>query len=63
MTALTIRLPNSVHQKSRGPLHSSSRVRVGRIGMGCKADFAGNSTAIDKKFNAADRPSPVHRGP
>ena len=25
--------------------------------MGCKADLAANSTAIGKKFNAADRPS------
>ena len=48
---------------SRDPLHDSSRVRVGRIGMGCKADFAGNSTAIGKKFNAADRPSPGYHGP
>ncbi len=48
---------------SRDPLHNSSRVRVGRIGMGCKADFAANSTAIGKKFNAADRPSPVYHGP
>ena len=31
--------------------------------MGCKADFAGNSTAIGTKFNAADRPSPVYHGP
>ena len=31
--------------------------------MGCKADFAANSTAIGKKFNAADRPNPVYHGP
>ena len=31
--------------------------------MGCKADFAANSTAIGKKFNAADRPSPGYHGP
>ena len=45
------------------PLHNSSRVRVDRIGMDCKADFAANSTAIGKKFNAADRPSPGYHGP
>ena len=45
------------------PLHNPSRVRVDRIGMGRKADFAANSTAIGKKFNAADRPSPVYHGP
>ena len=48
------------------PLHNSSRVRVGRIGMGCKADFAGITqkfgTAIGKKFNAADHPVPNFRG-
>ena len=49
--------------KPRDPLHNSSRVRVDRIGMGCKADFAANSTAIGKKFNAADRPSPDYHGP
>ena len=31
--------------------------------MGCKADFAANSTAIGKKFNAADRPNPGYHGP
>ena len=31
--------------------------------MGCKADFAVNSTAIEKKFNAADRPRPGYHGP
>ena len=31
--------------------------------MGCKADLAANSTAIGKKFNAADRPSPDYHGP
>ena len=31
--------------------------------MGCKADFATNSTAMGKKFNAADRPSPGYHGP
>ena len=59
--------PRNDNRKSslqgRDPLHNSSRVRVGRIGMGCKADFAANSTAIDKKFNAADRPSPGYHGP
>ena len=49
--------------RPREPLHNPSRVRVDRIGMGCKADFAGNSTAIGKKFNAADRPSPGYHGP
>ena len=48
---------------ARDPLRNSSRVRVGRIGMGCKADFAANSTAIGKKFNAADRPCPGYHGP
>ena len=48
---------------SRESLHNSSRVCVDRIGMGCKADFAANSTAIGKKFNAADRPSPGYHGP
>ena len=31
--------------------------------MGCKADLAANSTAIGKKFNAADHPSPDYHGP
>ena len=31
--------------------------------MGYQADFAGNSMAIGKKFNAVDRPSPGYRGP
>ena len=47
----------------KDPLHNSSRVRVDRIGMGCKADLAANSTAIGKKFNAADHPSPDYHGP
>ena len=51
----------------RDPLHSSSRVRVDWIGMGCKADFAGTTqklgAAIGKKFNAADPPSLVYHGP
>ncbi len=51
--------PNGIcSHKIKDPLHNSSRVRVDRIGMGCKADFAANSTAIGKKFNAADRPRP-----
>ena len=49
--------------QTRDLLHNLSRVRVGRIGMGCKADFAVNSTAIEKKFNAADRPRPGYHGP
>ena len=47
----------------KDPLHHASRVRVVRIGMGCKADFEANSTAIGKKFNAADRPIPGYHGP
>ncbi len=31
--------------------------------MGCKARFAANSTAIGKKGNAADRPSPRYHTP
>ena len=31
--------------------------------MSCKARFAANSTAIGKKGNAADRPSPRYRTP
>ena len=49
--------------QTRDPLHNSSRVRVDRVGMDCKADFAANSTAIGKKFNAAGRPSPGYHGP
>ena len=67
-TASDAQLPQALRAticstQSWDPLHNSSRVRVGRIGMGCKADFAGNSTAIGKKFNAADRPSPSCHGP
>ena len=31
--------------------------------MGRKADFAADSTAIGKKSNAVDRPSPSYHGP
>ena len=36
---------------------------VVRIGMGRKASFLANSTAIGKKSNAADRPSPCCHQP
>ena len=48
---------------ARDPLYNSLRVRVGRIGVGCKADFAGNSTAVGMKFNAADHLSLGYHGP
>ena len=38
-------------------LHNSCEAVVVRIGMGYKAFFAANSTAIGKKNNALDRPS------
>ncbi len=49
--------------KVREALNKSWRMCGSRIGMGCKADFAVNSPAIGKKFNAADRPSPADRTP
>ena len=44
-------------------LHNSSRNRVVRIGMGCKAVFAANIEKICKKTNAADRPRPSYHEP
>ena len=44
-------------------LHNSSRNRVVRFGMGCKAVFAANIENICKKTNAADRPRPSYHEP
>ena len=50
-------------RRAREALDKSWRMSGGRIGMGCKADFAVNSPAIGKEFNAADRPGPDDRAP
>jgi 2-keto-4-pentenoate hydratase len=47
----------------RDALHNSCEAVVARIGMGYKAFFAANSTAIGKKNNAVDRPSPCCHSP
>jgi hypothetical protein len=44
--------------KLKDALHNSCEAVVARIGMGYKAFFAANSSAISKKNNAVDRPSP-----
>ena len=42
----------------KDPLHNSSRVRVGRIGMGCKADLAANSLGYCQEIQRRRPPEP-----
>ena len=47
--------------KARDPLHNSGEAVAVGSGWAARRLFAANSTAIGKKNNAADRPSPADR--
>ena len=49
--------------RSRDALHNSGEAVVGGSGWAARRLFAVNSTAIGKKNNAADRPSPANHSP
>ena len=60
--------PYGRHHLGRGglvkdPLHNSGEAVAVGSGWAARRLFAANSTAIGKKNNAADRPSPVDHGP
>ena len=60
MTALTIRLPNSVHQKTGDPLHNFSRPAIDRTRAVCCVEFLANSRAIGCKIRLAAHPDPIY---
>ena len=58
-----LNMQDSIAEAARDPLHNSCESVAAGSGWAARRLFAVNSPAIDKKNNAADRPSPADQRP